>query len=172
MFIPGFIISLVTFPGVIVHELAHAAFCKITGTKIHKICFFRLGNPAGYVIHDAPTNLWKHILIAVGPFIFNTTIGILLGLIAHSLHLDEHHEEWEAMVVYWLAISIAMHSFPSTGDAKSIWRAIWQKEAPLLPRIVGTPLVFIIFIGAIGSIIWLDAAYGFCIVLALPKALF
>jgi hypothetical protein len=34
MFIPGFLISLVTFPGVIVHELAHVAFCKFTDTRV------------------------------------------------------------------------------------------------------------------------------------------
>lgn len=170
--IPGILITLITFPGVIIHELAHAAFCKITGTQIFKICYFRVGNPAGYVIHAVPTNLWKHILIAVGPFIINSAIGIALGVLAHSLHLEDRHGDFISGVFYWLAISIAMHSFPSTGDAKSVWGAIWQKGAPILPRLVGTPLVVIVYIGAIGSIFWLDAIYGVCLVLTVPRLLF
>jgi hypothetical protein len=34
MFIPGFLISIATFPGVVVHELAHVAFCKFTDTRV------------------------------------------------------------------------------------------------------------------------------------------
>ncbi|MEP6671974.1 MAG: metalloprotease family protein [Chthoniobacter sp.] len=81
-FIPGFLISILTCPGVIVHELAHVMFCKLTGTAIHKVCYFRIGNPSGYVIHDRPTSVWKHILIGVGPFFLNTFIGVACGLVA------------------------------------------------------------------------------------------
>ena len=57
MIIPGFLISLVTFPGVIVHELAHVVFCRLTKTPILSVCYFRLGNPAGYVIHERPSSI-------------------------------------------------------------------------------------------------------------------
>jgi hypothetical protein len=72
----------------------------------------------------------------------------------------------------WLAISIAMHSFPSTGDARSIWDAVWTKGAPITARIVGSPLVAIIYLGALGSIFWLDALYGAAVVLGIPQLLF
>jgi len=32
--IPGFIITWLTFPGVIIHEFAHKFFCSLTGTKV------------------------------------------------------------------------------------------------------------------------------------------
>jgi hypothetical protein len=168
----GFIITLITFPGVIVHELAHALFCKLTGTQIFKVCYFQLESPAGYVLHGPPSNLWKHILIGVGPFIINSSIGIALGMFAHFLKMEDRHSDFTSVIFYWLAISIAMHSFPSTGDAKSIWTAIWQKGAPIFPRVVGVPLVTIIFLGAIGSVFWLDLVYGVCLVLAVPEMLF
>lgn len=170
--IPGFIISIATFPGVMIHELAHAMFCRLTGTRIHKICYFRLGNPAGYVIHDIPTNVWKHILIGVGPFLLNTLIGLIFGLAAAYEHVDFDKLTWMTGLYLWLAISVAMHSFPSTGDAKSIWRSVWSKGAPITAKLVGTPLVAIIFLGALGSIFWLDAIYGFGVVVELPKLLF
>lgn len=75
------------------------------------------------------------------------------------------------MALMWLAVSIAMHSFPSVGDAKSIWTAIWEKEAPLLTKIIGTPVVAMIMIGAIGSVLWLDLIYGVGVVVGIPSLL-
>jgi hypothetical protein len=160
MFIPGVLISLVTFPGVIVHELAHVAFCKFTDTRVLKVCLFRLGNPAGYVIHEQPSTVWRHILIGVGPFFVNTFLGLMLGIIAIPLHMDLDHPTLFQVFFLWLGVSIAMHSFPSIGDARSIWHAMWSQVAPISARLIGSPLVFVIFAGAIGSIFWLDVLYG------------
>jgi hypothetical protein len=171
MIIPGFVISIVTFPGVIVHELAHALFCKLTGTTVRKVCYFRLGNPAGYVIHDRPASVWKHILIGVGPFFLNTLLGLALGIVAALAHFDFEQPTAVSGVLMWLAISIAMHSFPSTGDARSIWDAVWSKGAPFTAMLVGVPLVAIIFLGAAGSVVWLDLAYGCGVVIGLPKVI-
>lgn len=61
-----------------------------------------------------------------------------------------------------------MHAFPSTGDAKSIWAAIWAKGAPFFPRLIGTPIVAVIYLGAFGSIFWLDMVYGALLALGVP----
>ncbi len=164
--IPGFIITILTFPGVIIHELAHKLFCSFTGTKVLEVCYFRLGNPAGYVIHEKPATVWQHILIGLGPLFVNTGFGLLLGLLAMPFK-----ESAPAVfgILFWLAISVAMHSFPSTGDAKSIWHAVWHRDAPVFAKLVGTPLVGMIFLGAIGSVIWLDLFYGIAVVVFIPE---
>ena len=41
MIIPGFIISILTFPGVIVHELAHQICCYICGIKVYEVKYFQ-----------------------------------------------------------------------------------------------------------------------------------
>jgi hypothetical protein len=167
--IPGFLISIATFPGVIIHELAHAMFCKLTGTPVHKVCYFRIGNPSGYVIHGMPTSVWKHILIGIGPFFLNTLLGLACGLAAILMHINVDKLTFGSGVFIWLAVSIAMHSFPSTGDAGSMWRSIWTKGSPVTAKLLGTPLVAVIFLGAFGSIVWLDLVYGIGIVFGLPK---
>lgn len=161
--IPGFIISLVTFPGVIIHELAHVAFCKLTNTPVQKVCYFRLGNPAGYVIHEMPSSVWRHILIGIGPLFVNTLLGLAIGLAVTATHHNSNGF-W-----LWLSVSVATHSFPSKGDAESIWKAVWTKGAPISARILGTPLVMLIALGAAGSFFWLDVLYGFMIASALPQ---
>jgi hypothetical protein len=167
--IPGFIITWLTFPGVIVHEFAHKFFCSLTGTKVLQVCYFRFGNPAGYVIHENPATVWQHILIGIGPLFVNTGLGLLIGMCAIPFKQSSSPVFGALM---WLAVSIAMHSFPSTTDAKSIWKAVWHQEAPISARAVGTPLVGLIFLGAAGSIVWLDLIYGVAIVMTIPEWLY
>lgn len=165
--IPGFIITWLTFPGVIIHEWAHQLFCHWTGTKIHQVCYFRFGNPAGFVIHEIPTNVWKHILIGIGPLFINSGMGLVIGLLIYPLE----SKEIIFLPLIWLAVSIAMHSFPSTGDAKAIWKAVWSQKAPLSAKWIGSPLVVLIYAGAIGSAFWLDFFYGAFIAYGIPKFL-
>ncbi len=170
--IPGFIITWLTFPGVMVHELAHKLFCEWTKTKVLEVCYFRFGNPAGYVAHELPSSVWRHVLIGIGPLFVNTVLGFCIGLFAIPF-MREHSGagEFVKYAVLWLAVSIAVHSFPSTGDAQSIWGAIWSKESPLSAKVLGTPLVGLIYAGALGSIFWLDLIYGIGVVVGLPSLL-
>ncbi|MCB1077610.1 MAG: DUF3267 domain-containing protein [Verrucomicrobiae bacterium] len=149
MFIPGFLVTWATFPGVIVHEFAHKLFCQITGTRVIEVRYFQFDNPAGYVLHEIPTSPWKHLLIGFGPLIVNTLGGLGIALAALPLKGVGEGTNPLFVVLMWLAISVAMHSFPSTGDAKSIWEGIWGERGSILSRIVGTPLVGIIFLGAL-----------------------
>jgi hypothetical protein len=64
-----------------------------------------------------------------------------------------------------------MHSFPSTGDARSIWSAIQRSNSPVVVKVVGTPLVGLIYLGAFGSMVWLDLFYGIAVVITLPELL-
>jgi hypothetical protein len=170
-FIPGSVISALTFPGVIVHELAHAAFCWLTKTPVFQICYFRFGNPAGFVIHAQPSSVWRHILIGIGPLLINSLVGIGIGLAAIFLHLEIERGTVASGIACWLAVSIAMHSFPSIVDAQGIWNAVWSPESHLAARIIGTPLAAMMYFGAFGSIFWVDVFYGGLVALAVPRIL-
>ncbi len=168
MSIPGLFISIITFPGVVAHEFAHELFCALTGTRVLKVRYFRFGNPAGYVVHEVPDSVWKHIIIGIGPFFVNTALGFLSGLFAVKQFDSAGGTGGAAYVLIWLGLSIAMHSFPSTTDAKSIWRGVWSKGTPIAAKLVGTPLVGLIFLGALGSFFWLDLAYGVVVAVVSP----
>ena len=62
-----------------------------------------------------------------------------------------------------------MHSFPSTGDAQSIWAALWTPGTPIMARLIGTPVVGLIYLGALGSMLWLDACYGLAVVIGIME---
>ena len=168
--IPGWLICIVTFPGVIVHEIAHQFFCRLFRVAVFKVCYFRIGNPAGYVVHEVPRNGWQNIKISVGPFLFNSIVGAVIAA-PGAIPVLKFEAAPLDYVLVWLGISIAMHAFPSTGDAKSMWQGLWSGRSSAFAKIVGAPLVAIIYLGALGSIFWLDLIYGLGVALVLPEVL-
>ena len=123
MIIPGFLISIVTFPGVIVHEIAHQLFCRICGVAVLDVCYFRAGNPSGYVVHEVPKKPSTNILIGIGPFLVNSILGALIALPgAIPILILKGTADYGLFEIFliWLGVSIAMHAFPSTGDAQSM----------------------------------------------------
>ena len=171
-FIPGFVISAVTFPGVIVHELAHQLFCRWTHTKVMAVCYFRFGNPAGYVVHEQATTAWQAILISMGPFLFNSLLAIFIGLpVVPKLVNFPGSLSAIDLLLAWVAISIGMHAIPSTGDAKSMWQQVFRASGLSFAKIFVVPLAGLIYLLAVGSFFWLDLIYGVAIVVAVPMIL-
>lgn len=171
MIIPGFVISIVTFPGVIVHELAHQLFCRWARVAVFDVCYFRVGNPAGYVIHEIPRTSVQHVLIGLGPFFVNTILGALIAFPAAIPVLNFNLLDPLNAFLVWLSVSVAMHAFPSTGDARGIWSALFRRSCPWWLRVLGAPVVGLIWVGALGSMFWLDALYGIGVAIALPNLL-
>jgi hypothetical protein len=170
-FIPGIVITVVTFPGIIVHELAHQLFCRLYKIPVFKVVYFQTESPAGYVLHETPTNKWHSVMISIGPFFVNTLLGGLIALPA-SLPVFKFNTATPLdYVLIYLGVSIAMHAFPSTGDANAIWDTLKEKTTPLWVKIAGYPIVGIIYLGAIGSFFWLDLVYGVAIAIGLPNLL-
>ena len=162
--IPGFIISLVTFPGVIVHELAHQIFCMLMKVPVYDVKYFQLKNPAGYVLHERSERPGANILISIGPFIVNTLLGAIIMLPVSIRLVQLNYRDPLTIILAWIGISILINSFPSTGDAKSlITDVLKNKEVSILFRVIVAPIIFLIYIGAIGSAIWLDLLYAIVI---------
>lgn len=172
MIIPGWLISIVTFPGVIVHEAAHMLFCRLRGIAVLDVCFFRVGNPAGYVLHEPIENFNTAFLVSVGPFIINSLLCVFFcfpALVPMRVFNDANLLSY---FMVWLGVSIGMHAFPSTQDAKVLWndarKAVKNRQ---LLAIISFPLVVVIYIANILRFFWLDYLYGIGIGLVLPGML-
>ncbi len=165
--VPGFIVNLLTFPGVIVHEFAHKVMCQLTGTVVHAVKYFQIGNPSGYVIHERPDSIWKHMAIGVGPVLVNVVGGFIAGSLAVLSNAP-----LISIVLTWLGVSIAKHAFPSTEDARSIWDGLRAKATPFAAKIIGVPLVGLIYLGALASVFWIDVIFAGIVAVVIPRALF
>ncbi len=168
--IPGWLIALVTFPGVIVHESAHMIFCKIRGLAVLDVCWFRMGNPSGYVIHERTEDFTSIFLVAVGPFIVNSALCILFCFPAFVPVKIFEQEDLISYFLIWLGMSIGMHAFPSTGDAEVLLEG--AKKADLRMNflaILSFPLVGLIYVANILRFVWFDYFYGFALGFLLPE---
>ena len=171
--IPGQLIALITFPGVIVHEAAHLFFCKLRRVAVFDVCYFRVGNPAGYVIHEKPADFTSSFLIAMGPFIINSILCVLFCFPAVIPIRVFDQGNAISYFLMWLGISIGMHAFPSNQDARVMWEQAKTAASFLNPlALLSFPLVIVIYAANLFRFFWLDYIYGFALGFLLPEYLF
>ena len=149
-------ISAITFIGVIFHELGHKLFCDITGVKVVKVCYFRFGNPAGYVIHERPKKFSQSFLVSVGPLLSGVFFTLLFYLISRSYTW----QEWPKYMFIWLGASVAINSFPSNQDAESLWKDTNRHITRNFLAIVGYPFSILIWIANGLNLIFFDLIYA------------
>ncbi|MCI9306465.1 MAG: DUF3267 domain-containing protein [Lachnospiraceae bacterium] len=173
MIIPGVLISLATFPGVIIHELAHQIFCMLCGLKVYEIKYFQMSNPNGYVVHESTDHPLKVFLTCMGPFFINSVLGIVI-LLPASIELMTFREYTDPLnlLLGWLGFSILMHAFPSRGDAKvMICRILKNPYVSVGWKALAAPFVGLIYICSVGRIFWLDLLYAGVLAMLVPWVL-
>lgn len=156
----GWLITLLTFPGILAHEWAHQFLCRRTKVPVYKTCYFRFGDPAGYVVHGPVDSFGKAFLIDIAPFMINTAIAVILFYIAVVLGSG-----LAAAVLCWLGVSIAMHSFPSSSDADSLWQYSKRALKGNLLVLLGLPLVGLVKLWASLNRVWLNLLYAVILLL-------
>lgn len=171
----GSIINLLTFPGVMAHELGHQVFCHLTGTRVRTVCYFHFGDPLGCVKHDMPTSIGKYMLIGYGPLLVNSTIGFFAGLgAAASFSFASRYAgsclTGVGVVLTWLAMSVALYSFPGIQDAQECWRVLWIiKSSRLMRSLFSVPLAgMMYFLGELHGTFFPALFYAFWMAWVLP----
>lgn len=171
--IPGIFVAIVTFPGVIVHEASHMWFCKLRGVAILDVCFFRFGNPAGYVVAEEIKDFNTAFLVSVGPFIINSLLCMFICLPAYMPMWVFGVSSPLSYFLLWLGVSIGMHAFPSTGDAYLLYQHAKKAARDFNPlAIISFPLVVLIYLANAASVLWADLFYGLAIGLGIPTLIF
>jgi hypothetical protein len=169
--IPGFIIAIATFPGVIIHELAHLLFCRLKRVPVLEVKFFQFNmQTAGYVLHGPVESFGASFLVSVGPFIVNSLLCMLICLPASIPYRLYGSSNFPTLVLLWLGVSIGMHAFPSTQDASNLSeQAKKAVAAKNKAAYLAYPVVGLIYLANLLSVIWFDALYGFFIGIILPS---
>ncbi len=160
-------------------------FCRLLRLPVYEVKYFQLKNPCGYVFHERCDNPYGNLLISAGPFLVNTLIGAIIlfpvsiemsgfgvyeGIMNKNIALGSIPFIGVKLINYWLGISVLMHAFPSTGDANALIATVLKnKNINIFAKILVAPVVGLIYIGAIGSVAWLDLGYALAIALLLPR---
>lgn len=156
MKLSSFLITIFSIPGIIAHEFGHKLFCDMFNVKVHKVRYFAFKNPPGFVIHDQPKGFTQTFFITAGPFIFNTLLAILFAKFSMIYSL----------MFAWFSISIASQSFPSKGDAKSLWKETNRHVRKNILAIVGYPISGLLMLVNMLKSFWVDLVYGILVYLA------
>lgn len=158
-FIPGQLISLLTFPGVIVHEWAHEKFCDWFGVKVHEVSYFKFWQKtSGYVVHDTPSTFKQIFWISAGPLVVNSLGCILLSMFA----TEAAPKSFLYYLFFWLAISVGAHSFPSDHDAKNVLESSKNhiKDGGSLLHYLSYPFFTLIWVANKLRFFWFDFIYA------------
>jgi hypothetical protein len=159
MLIPGELISIITFPGVMIHEFAHKKFCDWTGINVHKVVYFQFkeNEPAGYVLHEKPTKFRQIFAISNGPLVINSLFAMLfftMAMFFGFLH-------WTISLLFlWLGASCGANAFPSSGDASVLWHGTKVHWRDNWLALIGFPSAILIWIANALSILWFDFIYA------------
>jgi hypothetical protein len=104
------------FPGVLFHEFAHYASCKLVGVQVTKVKFTS-------VTHSRP-DPWKAFVISFAPFLVGNVGGVLALWVGHQglLAMQSPPLAKQLLAVglfYWIGLSLLTFSFASDADAKN-----------------------------------------------------
>lgn len=168
--IPGQIISLLTFPGVIAHEIGHRFFADRAGVLVYKVCYFRFGNPAGYVVHGPANGIKKSFLISVGPLIVNTLLCALISFSAMFPLFILKVENFNPVFVFlmWVGFSIGMHAFPSNEDMKNFVNEVKIAKHGGILLLSARLFAGLLWLANALRFFWFDAIYAVGVAMLLP----
>jgi hypothetical protein len=111
------------------------------------------------------------LLIGVAPFFVHSLLGAVIAFPAILPALEFRVSTVQDYLLAWLGVSVAAHSFPNADETQSLWRTIWSGRTSSLARLLATPLVGFMYVGALGRLILLDMLYGIGVVTLCPVLL-
>ncbi len=153
--------SLLTFPGIILHEWSHKFFCDRLSVPVQKVCYFRLGDPPGYIIHDKVDNFGKMFLITVAPFLINTAFAFTIFVLA--LKMPSRTGVYFALC--WLGISAAMHSPPSTQDIENLYLDARRSQKHSILALLSLPIIWLLKLLKFRDMVWVALLYAIFILI-------
>jgi len=111
--------NIVLFPGVVFHELSHFLVCLLMGSRVTGGRFW--GEKEAAIVHEEVPGI-RGYLISAAPFLLGTGATVaflyLAKLAARGLSFSSPWQSiFQVLALYYLALSIAVHCFPSSRDA-------------------------------------------------------
>lgn len=120
-------VTLALAPGILAHEYAHVAACRLAGVEIHQ--YPRL-NPFGrdaYLDHEPVRAFPADLTIALAPLAVN--VPLAAGAFALTAVLPAR----AAAVPLWCGAAFALTALPSTSDADKLHATAAGLSSPVRP---------------------------------------
>jgi hypothetical protein len=124
IFIPGAIIATITFPGVILHEMAHKFFCDLYSVPVYKVKYFKMSKNTGHVIHGLEADSKKKAFIGLAPLLINSIVCFLFLIpkVLPAVMGTSFVSTYTFLDIFliWVGISCGINAVPSSTDLAHI----------------------------------------------------
>ncbi len=126
--IPTQLITSLTFPGVILHEIAHQFMCDLCNVPIYSVDYylFESDDALGRVTHKPTDSYYKELCIGLAPLLINSivcmalTIPIGTAYTLGTLFLDTNTSPLQFFTL-WIGFSCGFHAIPSKQDVAGLY---------------------------------------------------
>lgn len=117
----------ITIPGSFFHELAHQLACYAVGHRVLEVRYIVRDNPAfaGYVLHQGPTGVARHLFIGIAPLLMGSAIWIGALALGWFFLRDGQIALWQAgvlIVVAWVTAAATYAALPSPLDMEGVFQ--------------------------------------------------
>lgn len=182
VYIPGQLIAILTFPGVVMHEISHRLMCDIFKVPVYEVSYFNFwSRAAGHVIYkNEKMSSFQSLAISVAPLFINTLLCMLFTFPmmgpAHAFRdIGRMHDfggpviAFMSLILCWVGISMGMNACPSKQDMKNV---AYNKEDSLRLKIAVRVLKFIVGIfNSVGNAFF-NFIYALGVSFVLPYIIF
>ena len=111
-------IHLFGFPAVVVRTAIQSTVAHRLGLLIDEVTYFRIDDPAGYTVYEAPSRLSNALAVAYLPALALFILSVICLAAALTpravLHLPT---TWLTWVQLWLGLAFASHALPAYEEA-------------------------------------------------------
>jgi hypothetical protein len=163
IFIPGIVITIVTFPGFVMQTVARRFWCDLLGVPVYEAQYFK-----GTIIHERIDSPARAALVAFAPFSVNIVLcAVLFFPVAFSFLLESNMTGQDA-VLAWAGISIGMHALPSHATVKEYLENLPEHARRgwvyFCLRVTGGLFILIDFLKRV----WVDLVYALAVGMSAP----
>jgi hypothetical protein len=170
IFIPGIVITILTFPGYVMKSVATKFWCDVLGVPVYEVKYFK-----GTILHEKIEGAAKGVLVALSSFTVNTSLcAILLFPVAFLWFLGAHADGPEQVItslLAWVGISVGMHALPARSEMEFYLNGIPENLRRGLSYSILCAAAALFTVTDILKRFWLALAYAFAVGLAVPFAI-
>ena len=111
-------IHLFGFPAVVLRTAIQYTIAHRAGLTIDEVVYFRVDDPAGYTVYEAPPRIGTAIAIAYLPALVLLVLAVLCLAPALTPRILLHLPiSWVTFIQVWLGLAFAAHALPSYEEA-------------------------------------------------------
>lgn len=129
VYIPAEAVAVITFPGVVLHEVSHRLVCDIFNIPVYSVNYFSPSKKAGHVIHAPIQKEYQSLLVSIAPLIINTIVCMILTLPAGMIDylgteflMQDQSGFWSFLygALKWIGYTIGFNAMPSDTDMHNV----------------------------------------------------